>query len=1112
MNKKFLSKTFAIVLAISFVLSNSAMLVPQKAGAVDPLFYSSMEAPTFGPTYWSEWETEWSQIASDKKCDNKSARIKDDTGINPDYITTVGIDTNGYQSLTLNFWYKIPEKLESTDYIKVQWSGDGSNWDTNTIHTYSNITVGSWTYASLSLPAGAESKSNLKIRFLANLRDDDVRKCGSVGYPTCDSGDEFLLDCVELTGEASPECTVDANCDDGLYCNGAEICVSGYCQPSTLVDCSGNNIIGINECYYTPDDVDCTKDYRVAFTSVCNEDTDSCTIGSDTISHTCSVVDCRAECDAQHLCADTECDNQNGCVGNDHYTYTDVANSCRQGDCSCTNKECGAPIISYNDPACTKCQKNDDCNSFDRDYCDGTVIKHDEGLCINYECVADTRIMRDCDNGLTCDGAETCSDANCVGGIAVNCSSNDLPKIDICTYIPDSVSCTLDFRAAFTSVCHEPEGACTTGDETITHTCNISICGAECESDSDCDDRDPNTTDRCNLDDCSCSYITNPYCGDGQCNDDETCEICPEDCGQCPVEQNCGNDTREGDEQCDGTDGVISGENFCTINCELIPIYDGQHSCPAGTVRSENPILGPTQISATGSDGENINVGIGKFLLEVTGTFKPNQTEDTVSDAGYTTVDNWNNLATQYGIHGSGNDYAAHALLSDFGNTDEVGVVDWGQYNPDHIYTKYYESSTDWTRFVIGDRYSNWFDTKWDEQAGMNDNEGSLTLNIYTCDQITPQETGSLTICKYRDYDPYGGQKGEEDTPEESWEMRVYNDGDYDQFHYTGGDGCVTISDLEFGSYTVVEDLPDGWSQMYPSNGTGNQSHPVLLDKDHLSESVYFLNYNETDQIPTMYACNPTTLQCAIDGSGQFGSLQGCKDACGARAPLGGQYVYSGVVAGEATVRGEEGRGGEEGIVAGASCVPYLYEYIKYGANNNPFEVKKLQAFLNGYLGLNLDVNGVYNSETYEAVKRFQYMLKHDILSPWVENGCLPSEELPTGYVYRTTKWAINNIFCPTPRPDVSDEKCYYGETIGLAENGSVLGESVALAEEGALPEEETPPEEEETPVGSTETTETTISEEETTGGASSQTVFIALLSILVLGGIAYFVFRGKKA
>lgn len=167
---------------------------------------------------------------------------------------------------------------------------------------------------------------------------------------------------------------------------------------------------------------------------------------------------------------------------------------------------------------------------------------------------------------------------------------------------------------------------------------------------------------------------------------------------------------------------------------------------------------------------------------------------------------------------------------------------------------------------------------------------------------------------------------------------------------------------------------------------------------------------------------------------------------------------------------------------------------------------------MNGYLGLNLDVNGVYNSETYEAVKRFQYMLKHDILSPWVENGCLPSEELPTGYVYRTTKWAINNIFCPTPRPDVSDEKCYYGETIGLAENGSVLGESVALAEEGALPEEETPPEEEETPVGSTETTETTISEEETTGGASSQTVFITLLSILVLGGIAYFVFRGKKA
>ena len=223
----------------------------------------------------------------------------------------------------------------------------------------------------------------------------------------------------------------------------------------------------------------------------------------------------------------------------------------------------------------------------------------------------------------------------------------------------------------------------------------------------------------------------------------------------------------------------------------------------------------------------------------------------------------------------------------------------------------------------------------------------------------------------------------------------------------------------------------------------------------------------------------------------------------------GGGGFSSGTIAGESTIR-------DEGIVAGVACVPYLHEYIQYGADNDPFEVRKLQIFLNGYLGLNLDVNGIYDLDTFNAVKTFQTMLKDDILAPWVANGCLSSEEMATGYVYRTTRWAINNIFCPEMKPDISDETCF-----GLGE-GLVLGESIALADDGSVPEgdvldtpvssEQEPEEEEEVmEILETEDIETIELEETEEEAATNKGAIIALLAVLALGGLAYFIFRGKR-
>ena len=51
-----------------------------------------------------------------------------------------------------------------------------------------------------------------------------------------DTGNYWLID--NLSTDAVYECTEDAHCDDGVFCNGAEACVQYQCQEGTPLDCS----------------------------------------------------------------------------------------------------------------------------------------------------------------------------------------------------------------------------------------------------------------------------------------------------------------------------------------------------------------------------------------------------------------------------------------------------------------------------------------------------------------------------------------------------------------------------------------------------------------------------------------------------------------------------------------------------------------------------------------------------------------------------------------------------------------------------------------------------------------------------------------------------------
>ena len=147
------------------------------------------------------------------------------------------------------------------------------------------------------------------------------------------------------------------------------------------------------------------------------------------------------------------------------------------------------------------------------------------------------------------------------------------------------------------------------------------------------------------------------------------------------------------------------------------------------------------------------------------------------------------------------------------------------------------------------------------------------------------------------------------------------------------------------------------------------------------------------------------------------------------------------------------GYAGPAGVVLGEEveeCGIYLYEYIQYGADNNPYEVRKLQAFLNLHMGSSLPITGIYDLATMDVLSQFQVRYKDEVLRPWVEDaGTHCDENEPTGYVYKTTKRWINLIMCPTldiPMPDLSD---YFPKADCSAYWQAVLGEEVTAAEDG---------------------------------------------------------------
>lgn len=271
-----------------------------------------------------------------------------------------------------------------------------------------------------------------QARCTVDVDCDDGRVCNGVEVcmaGVCTSGDR--IDCddgVSCTADQCDEETaacmhvpIPGECDDGLFCNGAESCDAGTgCvsgSPPTCDDGIGCTIDSCDEasrsCLHDPDHDACDDGAACNGIERCDESVGciageaiDCDDGVACTTDSCDDADgaCRHEPD------DTACDDALYCNGAES---CDSSTGCVAGDPPCGETEC--------DESSASCLTRIGCTSVEE--CDdGDACTTD--LCIDAECVP-TANEALCDDGDECTVGDRCSAGVCAGETVPGCGGSD---------------------------------------------------------------------------------------------------------------------------------------------------------------------------------------------------------------------------------------------------------------------------------------------------------------------------------------------------------------------------------------------------------------------------------------------------------------------------------------------------------------------------------------------------------------------------------------------------------------------------------------------------------------------------------------------------------------
>ena len=260
--------------------------------------------------------------------------------------------------------------------------------------------------------------------------------------------------------DAGPECMGDGECDDGVYCNGAERCIEGSCADAErAIECD--------------DGISCTRDS-------CDEAADDCAFVPDDglctamAGGTCEVPgDCQYPSCTAATCMPGPCQSAE-CVG-DRCERTDLCGAgtfCCAGSCAplgcddgnpCTDDSCGGS-------GCVNTANTDPCSDGDGctvgDACAGgscrsgsPMVCNDGNGCTDDACVSGscrfTDHTRTCDDGNACTSGDRCGGGSCNPGSPVVCNDGNPCTDDRC----------------------EPASGCETSPTAMGTMCGVDQCG-----------------------------------------------------------------------------------------------------------------------------------------------------------------------------------------------------------------------------------------------------------------------------------------------------------------------------------------------------------------------------------------------------------------------------------------------------------------------------------------------------------------------------------------------------------------------------------------------------------------------------------------------------------
>ncbi len=385
----------------------------------------------------------------------------------------------------------------------------------------------------------------------------------------------------------------DANCDNGLWCDGIESCNALLdCQAGTVpivddsVSCTDDSCDEVNDTIVNnPNNGNCESWEYCDSVSDCTqsscfdcEDCDDWWLWND-----CSYSECHDSCNVLNECyfvgqligsencvdLATACTSINICLEyseeecvNNPCDVAPSANGCELDESNCVNAPyCGDGNIDIGED-CLTCPADVSCSE-PNPYC---VL----GVCV--ECIA----SGNCDNGLFCDGVETCNGGSCQVGTAPNLDDFVACTIDSCDEINDVIVNTPDDNFCDNDLWCDGNEYC---DAVLD--CQNGIA-------QDCDDLISCTTDTCNEFNDECDYDTlgcscsvqgpapvecddSNSCTDDICNSTLDCENINNDANSCDRGELCTENDRCSLGSCIADPVNIDDGIACTIdNCDEI--------------------------------------------------------------------------------------------------------------------------------------------------------------------------------------------------------------------------------------------------------------------------------------------------------------------------------------------------------------------------------------------------------------------------------------------------------------------------------------------------------------------------------------------------------------